>query len=264
MAMEVGGVSAKYPRLAIAIVLAAVVISAGIVASPVLQSTRTMTLTETTTRTTTTELTETILAPLGRCEAAAKYFGLDSTFNNSLTASYHVNGSFAILSMPTTAVGELCVTYYNANQTSSMTIDLVSGGVHIGKYVSHSIGNGQFSSTFNQSSDVSVIATQSNITLGGSAPSQITIAYMIVTDGSKGFHFLNIGYLGPVFCGVEFPFAVGYTFTQANKTGPYFQNLSPFVNGCGIMLREAVYARVYGLLGIQMTYVNCGAAVCDA
>ena len=166
--------------------------------------------------------------------------------------------------MPTMAVGELCVTFYNANRTSSKTLDLVSGGVSVGKYVSHSIGNGQFSATFNQSSDVSVIATQSNVTLGGNAPSQITIAYVIVTDASKGFHFLNIGYLGPVFCELEFPFAVGYTFTQANKTGPYFQNLYLFGNSCGIMLREVTYARLYGTLGIQMTYVNCGAAVCGA
>jgi len=265
MAVEAAGVRAKYQRVLIAIVLAAVVITAGIITSPALQPTRTTTLIETTTKTTTTWVTDTIFAPLGRCEAAVKYTGLDSTLNNSIDSRLlTINNSFAILSMPTTSVGELCVTYYDADKNASKTLDLVSGGVHVGKYVSHSIGNGQFSSTFNQTSDVSVIATQSNITLGGSAPSQITIAYVIVTDGKKGFHFLNIGYLGPAFCAVEFPFAVGYTFTQANKTGPYFQNLSPFGNSCGIMLREVVYARVYGALGIQMTYVNCGAAVCDA
>src|SRR2546425_10495961 len=241
------------------------VITASIVALPALQPTRTTTLTETTTKTNRIDVTYRIHATRGRCGAAVKYTGMDSSLNNSIDGRLlSINNPFVMLAMPTTSVGELCVTYYNANKNASTTLDLVSGGVHVGKYVSHSIGNGQFSSTFNQTSDVSVIATQSNITLGGSAPSQITIAYVIVTDGKKGFHFLNIGYLGPAFCAVEFPFAVGYTFTQANKTGPYFQNLSPFGNSCGIMLREVVYARVYGALGIQMTYVNCGAAVCDA
>jgi hypothetical protein len=56
---------------------------------------------------------------------------------------------------------------------------------------------------------------------GAGHPAERTVAFVIVADAnSKGFYFLNIGYLGPVVCGVDFPFAVCCTFAMRTRPVP--------------------------------------------
>ncbi len=190
------------------------------------------------------------------CSDVTPYSGLDSTKNSQST-----NGSLGILTMPAKSVGQICVTFFTTNSTHSTTIGLCSdctGGLTVQTYF---VRNGE--SYTNVSAHVVIVPNQTSITIGGAThPMQKTVAFVVIADAdAKGFYFLDVGYLGPVVCGVDFPFAVGYSFVQSNETGPYFA-LHGYRAGCYIGEGQ-VYSQVSGMIGIQVTPVDCNAVICD-
>src|SRR5437773_571389 len=59
-----------------------------------------------------------------------------------------------------------------------------------------------------------ILSNVTSVEMGGNGTSKITVAYVITPTGeSPGYYWLNIPYLTPTSCSIEFPFAYGYSFT---------------------------------------------------
>ena len=264
----------SYLAVAAAIVIAGVLVSASLfVAVGQAPKTTTTTTTATTTSistsistittisvttvtaTATSTTTTTIVTAGENCPAS--YDGFMSADSNQ------TNPAYPILSMPTNSNAVVCVTYYNpTNETK--TLDLGGSlGVEIGSFYSQTTAPNTIYTTFNQSSDFTVTPSAASVVLPPNTSKPQTVAFLIHSDsGSKGFFFLNVDYLGPESCAMGMPLAVGYTLTSQNTTGAYFnpEGQEPL---CIIQFTPMAHADVFGFIGIQQTYVNCGGWICD-
>lgn len=182
----------------------------------------------------------------------SSYVSLDSPLGNVTT-------DFPILSVPSNGMGEICITYYD-NTNASTIMNFETSGVVVGNFANST-------STLSQTPGIMVTPSQQSVTMGGNGTRQVTIAYAIQTSASsKGFYYLNIPYLTPVLCQAEFAFAVGYTFSQANESGSYFPLPPGYADHCIQYYsyeQSMLYAHVTGLEGLEETQVGCGFANCD-
>jgi hypothetical protein len=185
------------------------------------------------------------------------YFGLGSV---NPTQTYP---SYPVLSMPTNSNAVVCVTYYNPTNTTK-TLDLGDSlGIEIGSFYSQTTAPNTIQTSFNQSSHFTVTANVTSVVLGPNGSRPQTVAFLIHSDsGSKGFFYLNVGYLGPESCDMGLPIAVGYSFTPQNESGAYFNpgSMAPL---CYNHFVPAAHSDILGFIGIAQTYVDCGAWICD-
>ena len=175
----------------------------------------------------------------------SSYSGLDSVIPSS-------NQEFPILSISDNETAILCVTYINSTN-ASFTANLTGlSGVEIGSFAS---GGFKQSTFFTVTSNTSVVTVESGTSQ--------TVAYQIHPDnGSKGFYYLRVGYLGPTVCDTGLPLAAGYTFTQDNKSGSYFDEDN--AGSCILTTTSGSFSSsIQGFIGMQETFVGCGDFICD-
>jgi len=193
----------------------------------------------------------------GPCVGGTAYAGLDSP----VPAHNNTSVSFPILSMPAGGTAEVCVVYIDSDPPVNTTMDLAKGAM-IGTFGTVVYANGTVEHPFMAASNITIAPNQTKLALGGTGPAVVDVAYTIKADGSaKGLYFLNIGGLAPEACNDEFRFAVGYSFTQANETGPYFP-LSSGVSSCSPS-GGTISAYVYEVKEIIVTTLACGVVTCN-
>jgi hypothetical protein len=195
------------------------------------------------------------------------YAGIDSSSGNSSGVQ-----SFPIVSIPAGQVGAICVTYFDNNGNRSQTIDL-NGTLEIG-----TIGAFPYAGCSNSpcteyhfvnSTDFVIRSNVASLTLGGSGAREATVAYTIMPKTeSQGFYWLNIPYLAPTSCSVEFPFAYGYSFNNANSSGKYFPLPSGYDGSCIGYLPNYYSQYPFAYLvevssNLSITTLNCGSYTCD-
>jgi len=195
------------------------------------------------------------------------YNGLDSPKTNSSSATQ----AFPIVSVPRGQVAVLCVAYHDNNKNQTEVINM-TGEISVGEIQTSSCPEGSSpqctSSSFVNSTDFEILSNITSATLGGSGPSEVTVAYAIVPkSGTSGFYWLNIASLGPISCGLQFPFAYGHSFTGANSSGAYFPYPRFFIGCIEIsagFVSQIPYASLVGVSrDTMLTSVNCGGFVCD-
>jgi hypothetical protein len=194
----------------------------------------------------------------GPCAGASPYrSGPDSPPSHGDNASL----SFPIFAMPTFETAEVCVVYADSNPTFNATMDLTKAAV-VGSFGTHVYPNGTVKHPFVPAPGITVTPNETKIALGGSGPTKAFVAFTISsTNGTKGLYFLNIAGLAPEACNNEFRFAVGYSFTASNETGPYFPIPAGF-SSCspsGGTLSSVVYAVVH----LAITPLSCATITCD-
>jgi hypothetical protein len=193
----------------------------------------------------------------GPCVGSSAYTGLDAPVPKHDNTSV----SFPIFSVPANGVAEVCVVYVDSDPPVNTTMDLTKGAT-VGTFGTVVYPNGTVKHPFMADSNITVTANQTKLALGGMGPAMVDVAYTIRTNGSAtGFYFLNIGGLAPEACNNEFRFAVGYSFTQANRTGSYFP-LPPGLSAC-TPSGGTISAYVYQVKGIVVTPLACGVVTCD-
>jgi len=200
-------------------------------------------------------------------QCADAYNGLDSPKTNSSSAAQ----AFPVVSVPRGHVAVLCVAYHDYDRNQTEVINM-TGEVSVGVVTASACPEGSSpqctSSSFVNSTDFEILSNVSSAILGGSGPSEVTVAYAIVPkSGTSGFYWLNIAPLGPISCGLQFPFAYGHSFTGANSSGSYFPYPGFFVGCIGIssdFMNRIPYASLVAVSSETMlTTVNCGGYVCD-
>ena len=196
------------------------------------------------------------------------YTGIDSASDNSTAVE-----SFPIISVPKGQVAYICVTYHDDNRNKTQTIDF-NGTVQVGTIE----GSPYYgcspspcaSYSFVNSSDFEIRSNVTSAEMGGNGTSQVTVAYAIIPTGeSPGFYWLNVPYLAPTSCPIEFPFANGYSFTQSNSSGQYFPLPKGYGGSC--IAYSPNYYSAYPPFGylvavssnVGVTSPNCGAYMCD-
>jgi hypothetical protein len=199
----------------------------------------------------------TITATPGPCAGASPYTGPDSPPPHGDNSSL----SFPIFAMPTLGTSEVCVVYADSNPTFNATMDLTKAAV-VGSYGTQVYSNGTVKHPFVPAPGITVTPNETKIALGGTGPTKAFIAFTISsTNATRGLYFLNIAGLAPEACNNEFRFAVGYSFTGSNETGPYFPIPSGF-SSCspsGGTLSSVVYAVAH----LTITPLSCATITCD-
>lgn len=204
------------------------------------------------------------------CANITKYYGLDATDTSHANAS----SSFPVFSIEPGGAAEMCISFYNDNfQPVTLNLGEV---VSVGNYRAATFPNGSTKLEFvSAGSSVAVAPAQPTLTLSGSktstspgaaggtlAPNKAVVAFRLnATDSASGTYFLNIAGVSPVSCQGEFRLAVGLAFTRTNATGPYFA-LPSHVGSCSAGM-GVVHNHVYGVQGMDITYLNCGLFICD-
>jgi len=219
-----------------------------------------------TTGSTTTTVTTNSVTISGACENATAYQGIDST--SPPTTNSTTDTSFPIFSVKAGQTVVVCVAWVDSLPVATPLN--ITQGVSVGSYETQTFPNGTLKTEFIPATNVSVTPDHPTITLGGSAGPLLVVAYTIRTSPTaKGFYFMNVQGLYPTACDNEFRFAVGYAFTDANKSGPYFP-LPSGMGACGSaggVLGPAppggVYSQVYATSGIAVTNLSCGSFSCD-
>lgn len=201
------------------------------------------------------------------CQNATSYSGIDSVSPMLYNSSAQ---SFPILSMRPGQTALLCIEW-TSTLTVSNPINL-TGSLSIGNYSTKTFPNGTLKTLFTPSPDFVVKPAQTPIFLGDGGGPSLVVGYTInATAGSKGFYFLNVQGLFPTGCDDEFRFAVGYSFTDANKSGDYFP-LPAAMGSCadagGILGPPmpppgGIYSQLYATSGIKITSLDCSKILCD-
>jgi hypothetical protein len=167
---------------------------------------------------------------------------------------------YPVLSMPTNATGEVCITLHNpTNATKTVPIS----GMEVGYFSAQPTGSGidsGYNISFNASADFTSTANATSVTLMPNGSQEV--AFLIHSDGdSKGFYYLGAP-AGNETCSMGMPLAVGYTFTAQNKSGAYWNPEGAEWN-CVTWSPPQVYSTILGFVGIEQTYVGCGGYICD-
>lgn len=185
----------------------------------------------------------------------SNYNGFQSTDPNQTYPEYPV------LSMPINSDAIVCVTYSNPTN-SNQTFDL-SGilGIEIGTFKSNTSSSGTTLTWFSPSSNFTVMPNVTSLLL--TPKDTQTVSFVIHSDSdSNGFYFLYLYHLGPKYCNIGLPLAVGYTFSTQNKSGAYFnpESQQPL---CYQKTMQFAHANILGFVGMQQVYVDCGGWICD-
>lgn len=199
------------------------------------------------------------------CQNQTRYSGIDS----ASPALYNTStASFPIFSIRPGQSAILCVAW-----VSSLMVDMqvnVTKAVSIGNYTTHTFANGTTKTIFSPAVGVTVTTSKSLITIGETAGPLLVVPYTITAASeSKGFFYMNVQSLFPTGCDNEFRFAVGYTFTDANKTSPFFplpKGMGVCADGGGVVAPAppgGIYSQVYSTGGLRVTDLACGSFICD-
>ena len=195
------------------------------------------------------------------------YDRIDSPSDNSTGVQ-----SFPIIAVPKGHFAVLCVTYYDNNKNKTQTIDF-NGTVQVGRITASPYAGCNPSPCttypFVNSPDFEILSNVTSVEMGGNGTSKITVAYLITPTGeSPGYYWLNIPYLTPTRCSIEFPFAYGYSFTEANSSGKYFPLPSGYGGSCisylPVYYTEHPFAHLVEVsTDVEVVSPNCGAYTCD-